>query len=237
MKKTFILLLNLILLIFTFSCTIGMYQHPRVVGKDKIQLGFGTFFSFTDMIGYSGGTTSYQKYISFVGYPDIFLRYGISEQVDIGIRYWNLVGILSDLKYQFFGDTNSELAMSLNVEFGSSYIPYPVIYETSPNITIAWGFGLLADYRINKDFSIYGGIKLRVTIIPAPTIVMMLPVEMDYETVNIGLPAVMFTSIGTLGISILESYNFNILAEVNLLKSVLSDKWAIAPGICFRLKL
>ncbi|MEN2997583.1 MAG: hypothetical protein ABDH28_00875 [Brevinematia bacterium] len=228
MKKTIAILTYLSTIILYSGCSAGFYQYPRTLEEGKFEIGVGTFFSIFQVPSYIYPSYEYTNQLSFVGYPDLFLRYGISDNVDVGIRLWGLMGFLSDIKLQFLGDKDSLFASSADLEFGATFVPIPTYPGTTPGGLMALSIALLGDVMPSKDLGFYFGAKVRLTYVPSP---------FTYYTPNPVPPTSLgLTSIFTAGVLLLNSYNYNVIFEVNFMKSILSEKWALGPCIGVKIK-
>lgn len=218
-------LISLLLGIFIFGCSIGVYNYPRTVEKDRLSLNVGYFATIRDSYSYI-----YGPYVSVVGYPEIFLRYGLEDNLDVGLRLFGL-GFLSDVKYQFLGDKESFLASSFDLEFGATYLPFPLnYYSYSPSMIFNIGVATLFDVMWIKLFSTYFGLKFRFTYsIFSP------PYFTGSDNLTVPSPVgILF--IGIFGISFLNGYNYGVNFELSFMKSLLSDAWGVSPSLIVRVK-
>lgn len=158
------------------------------------------------------------------------MRYGISDNTDTGVRIWLPLGFISDIKWQFIGDRESKIAASLDFDFGVNYVFYPVNYYSPvvPGIILTASLAPFMDILIVNDFSIYIGLRIRSSYIPVVITYMEYPFQIFPLEIN---------AIGTIGISLMNSYNYNILLEMNIMKSLFYlEKWAFSPAIGIKIK-
>jgi hypothetical protein len=88
------------------------FQTARTVGKDKTELGFSI-----NALGFSEIDSS-----AFIRIPTFEFggKYGITENIDVGVRLSNFGTFLGDFKYQFYGDKESMFAAATGISLGAS---------------------------------------------------------------------------------------------------------------------
>ncbi len=99
------------------------FQTARTVGKNKTEFGLSI-----NAIGFSELDTSLYIRIPSV---EIGGKYGITENMDVGVRLSNFGTFIGDFKYQFYGDKESTFAAATGISIGGSV--YSFSFGSSEN--------------------------------------------------------------------------------------------------------
>jgi hypothetical protein len=147
MKSLYLSLLAGLSFIFTGCFSFSNFQTGRTIGKNKTELGLS--------INYMGYTESNLQ--GSVGLPVVEFagKYGISENVDIGIRLANFGFINADVKYQFWGDKESPFAMATGFGAGGTFIGFNVGSTTEGLGFYQLEVPLHMSYHPVKNFAVY----------------------------------------------------------------------------------
>ncbi len=136
------------LLVFGFSSCISIssLETARVVEPKKFGVGIGTGlpnYSYKD-------DERETKVVSVVS--EISWRYGLVDQLDLGLNL-KVVGLLGmDLKYQFLGDATSLFAAAAGFEAGYFFIP-TIDYNDANTFETA--IPLFFSYHPTENFAVY----------------------------------------------------------------------------------
>jgi hypothetical protein len=150
MKNTFTLLLLLsagVVLLFTNCASLTGFQTGRTVGKNKGEMMLSLNYSQTPdfNIDIDQNDTSDIKRLAF---PNLELgaRYGLTEELDFGLKINTNFNFALDAKYQVLGDKESDVALSVGLGAG-----------TFGMFSLLWNFQvpLYFSYHPNENVDIY----------------------------------------------------------------------------------
>lgn len=132
-----------------------MYQTGRSLGKNNFVLGKGIAIPFvctnvSETHSDRDKRLDFDKEYFLLPTDDLFIRYGISENFDIGLKVSNiLMGQYLSVKYQFLGKKSGE---------GFSMSAFGEAATLAGNYYFYTG-GLAFSYDFNENFGIYGASK------------------------------------------------------------------------------
>jgi hypothetical protein len=104
-------LLALSCIMFVSCAQLSSFQTGRTNGKGNVEAGMAISAS-----GISQVFDSDTRAVFFVG--EVFGRYGVTENFDLGLKFSTGLSGVMDLKYQVAGDKTSAFAMSVGPGFG-----------------------------------------------------------------------------------------------------------------------
>lgn len=99
-------------LIFASCFSFSNFQTARTLGKGNTEFGGN--------LSYLGGGGA------IIGLPLIEIggKYGVAENVDLGLRLGNIGNIMIDSKFQFYGTKESSFAAATGLSVGGSFIGF-----------------------------------------------------------------------------------------------------------------
>lgn len=107
----------LMAMLFLASCaSMSSMQTARVTDKGEVGFGGGAGYVRSDINLGDSDTISIAA-----PFLEAFARYGITERLDMGVKFTVIGPMGIDAKYQFYGDKESGLAASAG--FGLFYLP------------------------------------------------------------------------------------------------------------------
>jgi hypothetical protein len=219
------------------GCNPAVVQPVRVVEKNKTELNIGSTLSAVRVADIYNGYHN-----SLVIYPDIMLRYGVENGVDVGLRIWQIFGVIMDVKWQFLGDRTSTFASSVDFELGWSWSLFPYYLPDGGYLTgipIVSGIAVGGDVMISEFLSVYLSSKLRFTFMANYDKYYPEPVIMDsgylYSSRSYE-PLMGLVSIDSLGLVVLPKNNFSVVAEFSLGISLLNNLTPVAFSVVPRIK-
>jgi len=240
-----------LLLIFLVGCTPAIVQPVRVVEKGKLEIGLGGTLS---VVRVKTPYTESGYNSSIAVYPDLSARYGFENGFDFGIRPWGFPGGIIDVRWQFLGDRDSTFVSSLDFELGYGLMPGVLLLNGYiKGVSVVSSVGIGGDMMVCDFLSVYLSSKFRFSFWP---IYDYTPVPVAYQqgngsiysTITMGdgynsyLDSVLSNRltglliIGSLGAVILPKYNFSLVVEVSIGKSLKSDVVPLGFSIVPRIK-
>jgi hypothetical protein len=240
-----------LLLIFLVGCTPAIVQPVRVVEKGKLEIGLGGTLS---VVRVKTPYTESGYNNSIAVYPDLSARYGFENGFDFGIRPWGFPGGIMDVRWQFLGDRDSTFASSLDFELGYGLMPYVSLLNGDiEGLSVVSSVGIGGDMMVCDFLSVYLSSKFRFSFWPIYDYISMPAVYQQgndsiYSTITMGdgynsyLDSVLSNRltglliIGSLGAVILPKYNFSLVVEVSIGKSLKSGVMPLGFSIVPRIK-
>jgi hypothetical protein len=246
-----------LLLIFLVGCTPAIVQPVRVVEKGKLEVGLGGTLSVVRV------KTSYTEsgYNSSIAvYPDLSARYGFENGFDFGIRPWGFPGGIMDVRWQFLGDRDSTFASSLDFELGYGIMPHVLLPAAGgvgiTGVSVVSSVGIGGDMMVCDFLSVYLSSKFRFSFWPVYDYSQFISMPAVYQqgndsiystiTMGDGYSSYLYSVvsnrltglliIGSLGAVILPKYNFSLVVEVSIGKSLKSDVMPLGFSIVPRIK-
>ncbi len=163
MKIIQFLALSVIIFSWISCAQLSSFQTAKTVGKENAEIGFAASGAgFTDFIDNAEDETAVLPVLEMWG------RYGVGENLDVGIKLSTGLSGVFDLKYQFVGDRDSKFAMALGGGLGfqggtlddfilQGHIPLHMSIHPSPKFGIYLTPRFISQFIIGTASVNYGG--------------------------------------------------------------------------------
>ena len=161
MKNLQLLAVLFAVTLFASCATMTGFEEGKTLGEDNME--FGVSANVTSAPDILGDDADVDEFIAF---PNIELgvKYGITEEFDLGIRVNSNLNLGAFMKYQIIGDKNSAFAVSPGLEFATfaalTYaVQVPLYMSIYPNQNLAININPRAVYQTSAGAALTGGVS------------------------------------------------------------------------------
>jgi len=145
MFRRIIIYVTLVCLPICIGCSFTTFQSPKTVNPGKVVFGLGV----------GGGLARFEEEVGPIVETNLYMRVGLTRNLDFGLRNITAYGFAGDLKYQFSQEPN--VAFSL----GASYMTVPDIelHSGPPSVEETDRFFVVYPLLLVGEEKLYGGLR------------------------------------------------------------------------------
>ncbi len=166
MKGVFRLVLAALVVLLMPSCfSFSAHQTAETLPEDSVEWGESVgYYMFTyenKSCDYEGENCSTKdESASFPYFPETIFRFGLSENMDAGIKIAGVIAsIEGDVKFRIFqtGEENENFSLAVQPAIAGMFMGPATIYKLSA--------ALIASKRMNEKFVLYGSMKYNYMVV------------------------------------------------------------------------
>jgi len=203
--------LSLLLLIFIAGCGYGQFQTARTIPAGEVNFTVAQLYVGNENIEKREG-------VAMANFPQqVDMRIGLSDQLDLGVKFFFFFGLLADVKINFM-PRDQDFALALHGGMGGAWVD-PLL-ETSRPWVLHVPAGVIASYRFLNQLSPYLGLDYGFYWILGRKVYYHLdPGERFADRKGHGDGVMRFT----LGLEWMLSDGFGLLVEYDVMVPVIDD--------------
>lgn len=159
MKLNYISFMGLVIMTLLLSncASISGFQTARTTPEETVVVSPAINLAKAYDLDVDSETTNNDPLIPIV---DVTARYGVTENIDIGIKINTTMQFTADMKYQFYGDQESKLALATGPGVGF------FVVQIEDNFNVNFHFPLYASYHPKENIHLYLSPRYILQLVP-----------------------------------------------------------------------